>query len=81
MTNEELAAYCEPTSLSSVTVYDRPRTEVTDAHNQVIGTVQSTPHGVIAHRPHYSLADRSAAQLPGEFQSLGEGVAALLATR
>lgn len=72
---------CEPTSDHSVTVYDRPRSEVTDPHSQAIGTVNAGPNGVEAFRSHYSLAGRHSARVPGsgEFATLGDGVLALIA--
>lgn len=78
MTLEELivlTSHCEATSDHSVTVYDRPRT---DDGAQIIGTVNAGPRGVEAHRPHYSLAERYAARIDGEFATIGDGVAALL---
>lgn len=67
---------CQATSEHSVTVYDRPRSE---PNAQVIGTVNAGPRGVEAHRPHYSLADRSSARVEGEFATIGDGVAGLIA--
>jgi hypothetical protein len=61
-----------------VTVYDRPAAEVTDPHAQAIGTVNAGPNGVEAFRPHYSLAERSAARVAGDFRTIGDGVAALI---
>lgn len=65
----------EPTSDSSVTVYNRPRTEPGAV---IIGTVARGSRGVEAFRPHYSLAERSAARVTGTFASIGEGVVALI---
>ena len=67
------------TSEHSVSVYDRPVAEVTDWHNQIIGTVNAGPMGVDVMRPHSSLADRWSARVPGEFATIGEGVLALIA--
>lgn len=76
-----IIARCKATSGHSVTVYDRPASEVTDPHNQVIGTVNAGPNGVEAFRPHDSLAGRHSARVPGsgEFATLGDGVLALIA--
>jgi hypothetical protein len=66
----------EPTSDHSVTVYDhRGRTA-----GNVIGTVNAGPNGVEAHTNHYSLAERSAARVPGsgEFATIGDAVVALI---
>lgn len=65
----------EPTSDHSVTVYDRPRTEI-DA--VIIGTVNAGPNGVEAFRPHYSLAERYSARVHGEFATIGDGVIGLI---
>jgi hypothetical protein len=70
---------CKATSDHSVSVYDRPVSEVTDWHNQIIGTVNAGPNGIEAFRPHGSLAERSSARVPGEFTTLGDGVLALIA--
>ena len=63
----------------TVAVYDRPVSEVTNWHTQIIGTVFAGINGVEVHRPHDSLADRSAARVPGEFPTVGDGVLALVA--
>lgn len=75
---KELYPRLEATGERSVTVYDRDRAEK-DA--RVIGTVNGGPHGVEAHRPHYSLADRHAARVDGsgDFATIGDGVIALVA--
>ena len=69
------------TSDHSVSVYDRPVTEVTNWHTQIIGTVNAGPHGVEAHLPHDSLAERWSACIPGsgEFATIGDAVLALIA--
>jgi hypothetical protein len=77
--DESVLLRCKATSDHSVSVYDRPVTEVTDWHNQIIGTVNAGPNGIEAHRPHDSLADRFSARLDGEFKTLGDGVLALIA--
>lgn len=71
-----LIAQVEPTSDHSVTVYDRP---VKAPGAKVIGTVNSGPHGIEAHAPHYSLAERAGAKVGGRFQVIAEGVIALIA--
>lgn len=63
----------------TVAVYDRPVTEVTDPHNQIIGTVFASSNGIEVFRPHDSLADRHSARVPGEFATIGDGVLALIA--
>jgi hypothetical protein len=71
-------ARLEPTSDHSVTVWDQPRA---NPGAQIIGTVNAGSHGVEAFRPHYSLAERSAARIPGsgEFANVLAGVQALIA--
>lgn len=81
LTPEQLSAImprCKATSDHSVTVYDRPLSEVTDPHNQVIGTVNAGPRGIEAFRDHSSLAERHAARVPGEFATIGDAVLALV---
>ena len=64
----------------TVAVYDRPVSEVTNWHTQIIGTVFAGVNGVEAHRPHDSLADRHSARIPGSpFPTIGDGVLALVA--
>lgn len=80
MAYDDIIKFCKASSGHSVTVYDRPVSEVTDPHSQVIGTVNAGPNGrVEAFRPHYSLAERSAARVEGEFATIGDGVTALIA--
>lgn len=73
---EDIVQRVVATSDHSVTVYDRPHTE---ANARAIGTVNAGPRGVEAFRVHYSLADRHSARVPGEFQTIGDGVAGLIA--
>lgn len=75
---EDIVSRVIATSDHSVNVYDRPHTE---QGAETIGTVNSGPAGVEAYRVHYSLAGRASARVPGsgEFQTLGDGVAALIA--
>jgi hypothetical protein len=68
----------EPTSDHSVTVYDRPLTEVTNPHTQQLGTVNAGPLGVQAFLSHGSLADRWSAQLGGTYATIGDAVIALV---
>jgi hypothetical protein len=81
LTDSEILACCAPTSDHSVSVYDRPARELTDPHNQIIGTVHAGPNGVEAFRAHDSLAERSAARVngSGSFPTIGDGVRALIA--
>jgi hypothetical protein len=70
-----LYARLKPTSDHSVTLYDRPSTDLAAV---VVGTVNGGPHGVEVFLPHYSLAERASARIDGEFATIGDGVIALV---